>query len=220
LLNGFNLMRSGFWIIASGIFSLAAQRLVIAFIALRMAPIILGSMLPASFLNAALLTMPLPGIGAYTFTIASVLSSLFVILALDSPRLYQQAVSARKNNQGLSKMLLSSAGMLTADTISMELVGPEIALSLWLTAGVPLLGETVRFMEEFVYGANGKTGIGEAMIEDIEGLVDLSLAGISGRELGSWGWTLPQDGWEIDKSGKGVYPSAQNSLKISRPGSA
>jgi len=58
------------------------------------------------------------------------------------------------------------------------------------------------------------------MIEDIEGLVDLSLAGISGRELGSWGWTLPQDGWEIDKSGKGVYPSAQNSLKISRPGSA
>jgi len=48
------------------------------------------------------------------------------------------------------------------------LVSPEIQISLHLSENVWLLGDTVKFMEEFVYGANGQAGLGQMIIGGVE----------------------------------------------------
>jgi len=197
--------------------SLLRQRMVIAFVALYIATPIAYLLFSAKILNTTLISLPVPLSGVFPVTVSLVLTSFIVVLFLELPRMISVWDENRKKfNKGkaFKNWIMTSSIFILGSTISMILIGPELAFALQLTGGIPLLGETVRFMEEFIYGANGQGGIGEKILMGIQ-----SQIGIVNSNPIKDGWTKPNT-WKIEKNGQGVMPESLTSLRIEGPGEA
>ncbi len=159
--------------------------------------------------------MPLAGL--FPVTIALVITSFIIVFFLELPRLKASWDENHKKHdprRAFSNWIISACAVLSASTLSMVLIGPELIFALQLTAGLPLLGETVRFMEEFVYGANGQGGIGAKILTEIG-----YITGIINPNPITDGWTKPAS-WKIEKNGQGVMPEPQYSMRIDGQGTA
>ncbi|MDD5669721.1 MAG: glycosyltransferase, partial [Candidatus Omnitrophica bacterium] len=218
--------------------SLITQRVMIAIASRYVAHYIL-----TMFFNPVLMNTPLYAAyhqwtGLFIITPYLILSSFIVVFFLDMPVIWNLSKDTMRkyNNDEISfnQMVLVIGGaamrMFIRDTISMVLIGPEIHFALVLTGGVPVLGETVRFMEEFVYGANGKEGIGVEILKALEGTFgegSVATQSRTDKEQGTAeksdmipGWTVPASGWKIDRQNHGMYPSPENSMRITTQGEA
>ncbi|WP_414468856.1 glycosyltransferase [Methanobacterium sp. ACI-7] len=206
-----------FAILVRSFSSLIRQRLVISFIAMYIATPIAFLLFSEELLNTSIVDLPVPLTGIFPVTLALVITSFFVMFFLELPRMKSLWVEYRKKwnlKKTLPNWILKSSAFLLAGTLSMILIGPELLFALKLTVGIPILGETVRFMEEFVYGANGQGGIGEKILKVIE-----VNSGLVNPNPVKDGWLMPQS-WKIEKNGQGVMPEPMDSLKVDGPGEA
>ncbi len=207
----------GFIILIRAFTSLIRQRTVIAFIANFIALPIAALLFSPQLLNTTFVELPVPLAGLYPVTIALVVTSFIIVLFLELPRLkasWDENHEKHNPREAFSNWVVSASAILFASTLSMVLIGPELIFALQLTSGIPLLGETVRFMEEFVYGANGQGGIGTKILAGFG-----SLTGIVNPNPIKDGWTMPET-WKMEKNGQGVMPEPAYSLKIDGQGTA
>ncbi|MDD5526752.1 MAG: hypothetical protein PHE11_05030, partial [Candidatus Omnitrophica bacterium] len=159
-----------FFIGVNALFSLARQRIVIGLASMFAADYIL-KLLPLSMhaaMNAPLVTIKfswlyLP-ISDLPVTGSLILSSFIIILVLD---LILIRNTVKEEKLTWSQKAARIVNMLVSGTVSMIFVGPEIEFAINFTSGMPVAGDTVRFMEEFVYGANGKEGLGQIIINGV-----------------------------------------------------
>jgi len=167
---------AGILVALRAFFSLATQRIVITIASSIIAQYILHLLFTSAFLNAPLLSFMIPLAGPFILTFGLILSSIIVVAALN----VSQAVRIAEDSWKLAwrrainraKSILTIIGkfilVLIPQSISLMLVSPEIQISLHLSENVWLLGDTVKFMEEFVYGANGQAGLGQMIIGGVE----------------------------------------------------
>jgi hypothetical protein len=159
-----------FFIVVNALFSLSRQRIVIGLASMFAADYIL-KLLPLSMhaaMNAPLVTIKfswlyLP-ISDLPVTGSLILSSFIIILVLD---LIMIRNTVKEEKLTWAQKAARIANMLVSGTVSMIFVGPEIEFAINFTSGMPVAGDTVRFMEEFVYGANGKEGLGQIIINGV-----------------------------------------------------
>ncbi|MGB9937057.1 MAG: glycosyltransferase [Methanobacterium sp.] len=197
--------------------SLIRQRLVISFVAMYIATPIAFLLFSKQLLNTSIVNLPVPLAGIYPVTLLLVITSFFIIFFLELPRIYstwKEHKTKKNRKKAFSNWILKSSTYLLTGTLSMILIGPELLFAINLTAGIPILGETVRFMEEFVYGANGQGGIGAKILNTIA-----ISSGIENPNPAKEGWIMPQN-WKIESNGQGVMPEPIESLKINGPGEA
>jgi len=167
----------GAFVITRAFFSLARQRILITLVSQFVAFFALG-LLPLAWhavLNAPLFAIPVPFANALKVSLSLIISSLLIVTFLDIPMLWKMWKANFKKYPkriAFGKSIKRTAKILTTGTISMMFVGPEIEAALNLSSGVPVLGDTVRFMEEFVYGANGQQGIGTMIVGGIQAEVE------------------------------------------------
>ena len=150
-------------------FSLITQRLLIGFVSKYIAPVILAFLFTKELLATPLFIGITPGL---------IFSSFIVVFFLGLGGLWKAAKdNLRKykteEDYVLSKFLVDSflrpIPNLLEYTVSMMLVGPEINAAISLFGGVPIVGDTVIFMEEFVYGAKGTEGVGTMILNEAAG---------------------------------------------------
>ncbi|MFA5363253.1 MAG: hypothetical protein WC335_08490, partial [Candidatus Omnitrophota bacterium] len=159
-----------FFIGVNALFSLSRQRIVIGLASMFAADYIL-KLLPLSMhaaLNVPLVTIKfswlyLP-ISDLPITGSLILSSFIIILVLD---LIMIRNTVKEEKLTWTQKTARIVNMLVSGTVSMIFVGPEIEFAINFTSGMPVAGDTVRFMEEFVYGANGKEGLGQIIIDGV-----------------------------------------------------
>ncbi|MBU1124471.1 MAG: hypothetical protein KKC84_00415, partial [Candidatus Omnitrophica bacterium] len=178
-----------FFVLTHTLISLARQRLIIATISTFVGSYFLG-LLPVSskgLLLATIVSIPVPFANPLAVTLALIISSAIIIFFLDIPAFWR--MWKENQNRFIDKKtafwhtLGASGSMIANGTLGMMFVGPEIEMALNIFSGVPVLGDTVVFMEEFVYGANGREGIGRMILEGVEGQVEAHTGVYPQRDL-------------------------------------
>jgi hypothetical protein len=167
----------GLSVFTGAFFSLLRQRLLIYLVSQYIAGYLLG-LLPVAlkpYLHATLFNFPIHFVEDLKVTLSLIIHSFIIVFFLDIASLakaWRETIKKEgKSGKVLRGLFRYSLVTLGKGTVSMMLVGPEINLALHLTNGIPVVGDTVKFMEEFVYGANGREGLGQMVVGGIEGVV-------------------------------------------------
>ncbi|MDP8259876.1 MAG: ATP-binding protein, partial [Candidatus Gygaella obscura] len=173
--NIFTKIAVAFYVLNSSFLSLLRQRLVIRIASVYVAAYLLGllPMAAKAIIHAPLLVIPLPfGITPLIATLSLIISCFIVVAFLNMPNIYNNLKANFKQHkfkEAVKRSVKTNAPSLALQTVSMMLVPAEIEAALKWTDGMPILGESVKFMEEFVYGANGTQGLGEKVLTGVEG---------------------------------------------------